>query len=153
MEVRIRPLIEEDAKTSYHWRNNPEIFKYTGANYDHIITLEDETNWIRQVISKKNDFRCAILVDGNYVGNIYLTNIQDGKAEYQIFIGEKNYWGKGVAKIASRLIISYGFENLQLNIIWLKVKKNNKRAYGLYKALGFSIVEEDEIWFTMIMKQ
>lgn len=149
MEVRIRPLREEDAKTSYHWRNNPEIFKYTGANYDHTITVEDETNWIRQVINKKNDYRCAIIVDGKYVGNIYLTDIGDGVATYHIFIGEQDYWGKGVAREASKQILDYGFNQLKLHEILLKVKRENTRANRLYQKLGFQEYDNDEIWCSM----
>ena len=98
MKVTIRPLIEEDAYTSVKWRNDPDVFKYTGNTYKHEIKIENELEWIRKVIAKANDYRCAILVDEVYVGNIYLTDIQDGKAHYHIFIGNKNYWGKGCCK-------------------------------------------------------
>lgn len=104
MKVTIRPLIEEDAYTSVKWRNDPEVFKYTGNTYKHEIKIENELEWIRKVIAKANDYRCAILVDEVYVGNIYLTDIQDCKAHYHIFIGNRNYWGKGVAKKASLLL-------------------------------------------------
>ena len=30
MKVTIRPLVESDAYTSVKWRNDPEVFKYTG---------------------------------------------------------------------------------------------------------------------------
>ena len=149
MEVRIRQLVEEDAKTSYKWRNNPEIFKYTGANYDHQITLEDETNWIRKIIKNPNDFRCAILANEVYVGNIYLTDIKDGIGNYHIFIGEQEYWGKGIAKEASRQIIEYGFNILGLREIHLKVKKENIRAKILYQRLGFKEYADDCIWYSM----
>lgn len=98
MNVTIRPLVEEDAYTSVKWRNDPEVFKFTGNTYKHEITIGNELEWIRKVIANTNDYRCAILVDEVYVGNIYLTDIQEGKAHYHIFIGNKNYWGKGVAK-------------------------------------------------------
>ena len=104
MNVTIRPLVEEDAYTSVKWRNDPEVFKFTGNTYKTKITIDNELEWIRKVIANTNDYRCAILVDEVYVGNIYLTDIQEGKAHYHIFIGNKNYWGKGVAKKASLLI-------------------------------------------------
>lgn len=74
------------------------MFKFTGNTYRHEITIDNELEWIRKVIANTNDYRCAILVEEVYVGNIYLTDIQEGKAHYHIFIGNKNYWGKGVAK-------------------------------------------------------
>ncbi len=149
MQVRIRPLQEQDAYTSVKWRNDPEVFKFTGNTYDHEIKIDTELEWIRRVINNPNEYRCAILVDERYVGNIYLTDINDGCATYHIFIGDKDYWGKGVAKMASRLIIEYGFGELHLNNITLRVKKENISAYLLYKALGFRELESDGEWIVM----
>ncbi len=149
MDVTIRPLREEDAYTSVKWRNDPEVFKYTGNTYDHVITIESELSWIKKVMTSPTDYRCAIIADGKYVGNIYLHDITKDDAIYSIFIGEKNYWGKGVAKKASLLIIKYGFEDLNLKEITLKVKGLNARAVSLYKSIGFQEYESDFEWISM----
>lgn len=151
MEVKIRPLIEEDAYTSVTWRNDPEVFKYTGNTYKNRITLEKELEWIKKIISNSDEYRCAILADGVYVGNIYLTGIDNGKAHYHIFIGNKDYWGKGVAKQASKLIIDYAFSQLNIKTIWLRVKINNITAYHLYLKLGFEETSRDAEWITMAL--
>lgn len=140
MEVSIRPLQEQDAFTSYKWRNDGEVFKYTGNTYKKIITLESELEWIKRIRNKKDDYRCAIMVDGVYVGNIYLTDIHNKRAEYHIFIGNREYWGKGVAKEASKLIIQHGFHTLGLNEIYLFVNTLNQSAVRLYFSLGFKEV-------------
>lgn len=149
MQVTIRPLQEQDAYTSVNWRNDPEVFKYTGNTYNHEIKIDTELEWIRRVICNSNEYRCAILADGIYVGNIYLTDISDGCATYHIFIGNKDYWGKGVAREASRLIIDYGFKELKLKKIVLEVRKQNERAVKLYLSLGFTPVGNDENWIYM----
>lgn len=151
MNVSIRPLIINDAYTSVKWRNDKEVFKLTGNVYDHEITLESELAWIKDVISRKNEYRCAILADGEYVGNIYLTDILDNHATYHIFIGEKKYWGTGVARKASELIIRYGFDVLNLKAINLEVRLNNLRAIKLYERLGFKKVSKDEEYIYMII--
>lgn len=144
MEVCIRPLTKEDAYTSVKWRNDPEVFKYTGNTYQHIITIETELEWIQKVISTPNDFRFAIMADGVYVGNIYLTNVEGGVGSYHIFIGERSYWGKGVAKKASELIIEFGFNKLNLDKITLGVDNRNTSAVRLYEKLGFKEVERHD---------
>lgn len=144
MNIFIRPLRIEDAYTSVHWRNDPEVFKYTGNKYDHEITIKSELNWISKVIQNVNEYRCAIIADGEYVGNIYLTNIKEKQAEYHIFLGNKEYWGKGVASNASRLIIEYGFKELGLSRINLNVDPENHSAISLYKHLGFKSCESEE---------
>lgn len=153
MEVTIRPLKEEDAFTSVKWRNDPEVFKYTGNTYDHEITIENELEWIRKVIANKNNYRCAILADGVYVGNIYLDDINTLQAHYHIFIGNREYWGKGVAKKASKLIIKEAFSQLTVESIILRVKKENTIAYLLYKSLGFVEQCIDGNWLTMVLNK
>ncbi|MBR5698187.1 MAG: GNAT family N-acetyltransferase [Prevotella sp.] len=149
MEIKIRPLVEEDAYTSVKWRNDPEIFRFTGNTYDHEITIESELNWIRRVIRNQDEYRCAILVDSIYVGNIYLTDIDRISAHYHIFIGNKDYWGRGIAKQASQLILHYAFHTLGLQFVQLRVHKENISALELYKQLGFKKINADEIWLTM----
>ena len=153
MEVHIRPLQPEDAYTSVKWRNDPEVFKYTGNTYDHVITIESEMDWIQKVIAKKSDYRCAIIADGQYVGNIYLTDIKDGNANYHIFIGEKKMWGKGVARKASEAIIKHGIEILELSKIYLKVRPQNERAVRLYTSLGFKEYDRDNKFISMLYEK
>lgn len=153
MDVKIRPLEIKDAYTSVKWRNDPEVFKYTGNTYNHIITIDSELEWIKKVMANPNDYRCAIIAEGKYVGNIYLTDIEGGKATYHIFIGDKEYWGKGVAYKASQHIIEYGFQYLNLNEIVLKVRRENNRAYTLYKKLGFQEYDLDGNWCSMCLQK
>lgn len=150
MQVTIRPLQESDAYISYKWRNDHEVFRFTGrGGYSQTITPECELDWLKKVIANPDEYRCAILVDGNYVGNIYLTDINKVSAVYHIFIGEKAYWGKGVAKQASRLILEYAFSRLGLQTVFLKVRKQNTRAYCLYLSLGFLDVTNEDDWIQM----
>lgn len=149
MNVRIRPLKEQDAYTSVKWRNDPEVFKFTGNIYNHKITIDNELEWIRKVTANPTDYRCAILVDEVYVGNIYLTDIKEGTAHFHIFIGDKSYWGKGVAKRASLLILEYAFNVLNIKEVLLRVRKENTSAYNLYLRLGFKDVMVDGDWILM----
>lgn len=149
MNVTIRPLQEQDAYFSVKWRNDPEVFKYTGNTYKNEITLETELNWIRKVMANENEYRCAIMADDVYVGNIYLTDITEESAHYHIFIGNKEYWGKGVAKKASKLILNYAFGALKLKFVCLRVKKENTSALHLYKKLGFIEENENGDWIEM----
>jgi len=144
MRVKIRPLTEEDAKISYKWRNNPEIWINTGSRPSKKITLEDEVSWIKAVTLRKNEARFAICVnDDDYIGNVQLTGIKNKRAEFHIFIGEKNYWGKGVGFKAMKLIMELGFKELKLEEVFLKVKKSHSKAINLYKNVGLKINDED----------
>lgn len=153
MEVTIRPLQEQDAYTSVKWRNDPEVFKYTGNTYSNEITIDSELSWIRSVIANNEEgteYRCAIEADGVYVGNIYLTHLTTGIGHYHIFIGNKDYWGKGVAKKASLLILSDGINKLGLQGIELSVRPENTSALNLYVKLGFVETGRTEKYIKMM---
>lgn len=137
--IYLRELYLSDAKISYKWRNNPEIWKYTGSKSDKTISHEMELDWLKNALSKPNDHRFAICLKKNsqYIGNIQLINAISNTAELHIFIGEPLFWGKGYAKEATMLILNLGFNYLQLNLIILEVHKENYAAQSVYKKIGF----------------
>jgi diamine N-acetyltransferase len=58
-------------------------------------------------------------------------------AEFLIYIGEKECWGKGYGTEATRLTLDYGFTALGLHNIWLTVFSFNERGQRAYKRAGF----------------
>lgn len=142
MQIKIRPLQESDALISYQWRNNPLIWKYTGSKPDKIITVDMELMWIKKVLSRQNEKRFAIMADDVYIGNTYLTDISNQTAEFHIFIGEQNYWGKGIAGIVITQVLSYA-KNINLKTIQLEVHQDNMPALKLYKKAGFIEISQN----------
>lgn len=149
MSTYIRKLVVNDAYTSVKWRNTPEIWEYTKYKPIKIITIEDELKWINEVIRDVTCCRFAIISESQYVGNIYITNIQDGVGEYHIFIGEKSFWGRGVAKSASILLIKYAKYVKKINKLILFVNEENLGALKLYKKLRFIRESKDHNWICM----
>ena len=138
-EIYIRPLIINDAKTSYKWRNNPEVWTYTGGRPDKFITEGIELEWIAKAIQRTGEYRFAICLKDNdqYIGNIQLTDITSSDAQYHIFIGETEFWGKGIAKRATNLILDYAFNHLDLNRVYLEVNPLHQAAIIVYEKSGF----------------
>jgi RimJ/RimL family protein N-acetyltransferase len=154
MKVTIRPLEEADALLSYKWRNNPEIWKYTGNKPDKEITLEIEYEWIRNVLQRQTEKRFAICIGAEmeYIGNVQLTDITEEKAQFHIFIGVNKYHGLGIGTEATKLILDYGFKILRLNEIYLSVNKLNLPAIKSYEKCGFEIIStsEDELIMSIL---
>lgn len=142
-KILIRPLEKKDAQISWRWRNDPDIWEFTGSKPGKTITPEIELKWIEEKLSESNSRRFAITVDDIYVGNIQLTNITKCDAEYHIFIGEKSFWGKGIAFSATQQIIRVAKNILQLENIYLKVNPENIKAINLYEKSGFKVVSDE----------
>lgn len=151
-KILIQPLEKKDALISWRWRNDSDIWEFTGSKPDIKITPEIEINWIEKILLDPNSKRFAITVDDIYIGNIQLTNITNTDAEYHIFIGEKNYWGKGIAFFATQQIIRFAKNSLLLDNIYLKVGPDNLKAIRLYKKSGFEVVS-DEVKMVLSLKK
>jgi len=151
MKVTIRRLEVADAVISWKWRNDPEIWKLTGRNWNGFVSKETEQKWIALVTKRNNEKRFAICVntEEKYIGNIQLTNINDDEAIFHIFIGNKEYWGKGVATIATKQILEYAICNLKLKKISLYVKKENLSAIKVYERVGFKLITENKTDYFM----
>jgi RimJ/RimL family protein N-acetyltransferase len=151
MEIYIRPLREEDALTSWKWRNDPEVWKLTGSRPDRYITEELELSWIKRVLQDQSTKRFAICVSGTdkYIGNVQLTDITGECAEFHIFIGDRSCWGKGVSTQATRLILDYAWNVLLLKSVFLCVNKDNVAAIRSYEKNGFTTINCDDRDLTM----
>lgn len=144
--IYLRPLALADARISYKWRNDPEIWKYTEFKPDRHITREIETKWLSSKLNKANERRFAIclLNTKQYIGNVQLIDIDNGKAWFHIFIGEKRYWGKGISQKATKIILYYAFSQLGLKKVLLEVNSLNIAAWKLYEKIGFIYSEKNE---------
>ena len=58
-------------------------------------------------------------------------------AEWGIFIGRPEEWGKGYGREVARTMLRYGFDTLNLNRIYLRVNADNERGIKAYEAAGF----------------
>ena len=142
-KLYLRPLEINDSLVSYKWRNDSDIWVYTGNKPNRLITPEIEYNWLKDVLMRKDELRFAIVdkEKEKYIGNIQLTKMAFGSAEYHIFIGEKNYWGSGFAYEASKLMIEYVKYNMNIKVLYLNFDSNHLVAQKLYLKLGFTEYE------------
>jgi diamine N-acetyltransferase len=73
------------------------------------------------------------------IGITFLDNIDPVYqiAEYSIFIGERDCWGKGYGTETTILMLDYGFTLLGLHNIMLRVDSYNEHAIRAYLRAGF----------------
>lgn len=155
MTVTLRPLQESDAATSCDWRNDARIWLFTGNRPNSCVTAEMELEWIRRVLARSDERRFAICLgkQQRYVGNVQLTQITKRDAEFHIFIGDSAVHGQGVGTRATRLMLDYARDELQLEQVYLSVHADHAAAIRVYEKCGFKLsgTESSRLVFIKIL--
>ena len=137
----LKPLNRHFISQDYiNWMNDEKVNRHLESGGDY--TLEKLTSYLKEVEDKPKYFWAINLKETDqHLGNIKIDPIDLNLlwGEYGIMIGDRNAWGKGIAKEASKSVIDFCFNTLNLSQINLGVKKNNLKAISLYEKLGFKI--------------
>jgi|SRR5690625_1010 len=140
--ISLRPVKKEDLAYLNKWKNDFEIFKNLGGGFQP-VSIDQQSLWMDNLIDMNgNSQRFIISVDENKpigVVGLYNINYKNRNCEFGIYIGEKDFHGKGYGKEATKLMLNYGFANLNLNKIKLLVNEDNN-AQKLYNNLGFRTI-------------
>ena len=70
-------------------------------------------------------------------------SLENKKAEYFGYIGEKEMWGRGIGKKMVGYILIYAKE-AGLKEVYLHVAEDNERAIQLYQKMGFEMIGKRE---------
>ena len=142
-KVVLRPVMRSDIEHFLKWFNDPEVTQYLSMYLP--MTEMAEEKFIEDLGSAATGTRVMFVIetieDNNNkpIGSIGLSNIhpKNHNAVFGIAIGEKDYWSKGYGTEAARLIIGYGFEQLNLHRINSFAISFNERSLRLHLRVGF----------------
>ena len=100
--------------------------------------LEKHANWLIETGSKKK-YQYAIISKktNKLIGSIKITT----KGEIGCWIGN-NYWNKGFATEAIKIIKKFGFEKLNIEKLWAATHKDNLAPIELMRSTGFARVDD-----------
>lgn len=107
---------------------------------------EGEAKWLERVsaspaIDHQTDvvLTFGVKVTDAPIGNTGLHRISmlHRNAEWGLFIGRTEEWGKGYGREVARAMLRYGFDTLNLHRIYLRVNADNERGIKAYRAAGF----------------
>ncbi|MCM3454957.1 GNAT family N-acetyltransferase [Heyndrickxia oleronia] len=144
-KVYLRELTLNDVDDRFRWCLDKEVTKHLNMPEKYPPFSKEETkSWIKMCINKTNGYEQKAIVteEGMHIGWIDLKNIDklNKHAELGVAIGDKTYWGKGYGFSAMKEMLQWGFNELDLNKIWLRVEVDNEKAIKSYKRIGY--VEE-----------
>ena len=141
--VALGPLRRDLIDLYVRWVNDFESIRSLGATF-RPRTAEEELAWYDQ--AHKDETRVMFLIYERAtlrpIGSADLREIDHANrtAEFGIFIGEKECWGKGYGTETTRLLLEFAFHSLGLHNVLLKVDSVNERAIRAYTRAGFRVI-------------
>jgi RimJ/RimL family protein N-acetyltransferase len=138
-KVRLRALQEEDAEDCWRWLNDVEVTRTLQRRYP-LSRLAEREFVERMMKPQANDKVFGIeTLDGLYIGNVGLHRIswEDRRATFGIFVGERKYWSKGYGTDATRAVVRFAFDQMNLNRVDLQVAADNERGIRCCEKVGF----------------
>ena len=136
--VIIRAIEKDDLKSIQIMTNDP----YTDSmivGYSPPAAYQNQEDWYQRIVSDRNNLRLAIEFEGKFVGLITLTSIdwKNRKADHGIRLMPDAPKRKGIAYDAVNALVSYAFNELNLNKVYTTILDYNTPSFNLYKKCGW----------------
>jgi len=144
--IFLRNVCLDDVNDSYYqWLADPQVNQFLETRF----VVQTKTKIAEFVASKEGSSDELLLAicdkkQGLHIGNIKLgpINWHHRRADISLFIGNKNYWGKGIATQAIQLISQFAFQTLNLNKLMAGAYKNNVGSIKAFQKCSYRIEGE-----------
>jgi RimJ/RimL family protein N-acetyltransferase len=141
--VLLRPFKRSDISYFLKWFNDPEILQYLDMYLP--MTEMSEEKFIEELGTTRAGIDVLLVIEAiegdssRPIGNCGLHQIspKDHNAVFGIIVGERDYWSKGYGLEAARLLLDYGFQQLNLHRISSSAISFNERSIKLHRKVGF----------------
>lgn len=142
-QVYLKELLEADVSHQYvQWLNTPEINQYLESRYQKQSTASC-LKFIQNLQKQKNHCFWGVYCNMNntHIGNIKLgpINFQYRRATIGLMIGDKDYWGKGIATEIINLVTQFSFSTLQLHKIDAGCYASNLGSKYAFLKAGYQV--------------
>lgn len=141
-KVLLRAIEPSDVRQLWEWTQDEETMRLRDYPAPPASLADAEKYFDSSRDVSGEQIRLAVCThDGELIGEIALRNIdhRTGNADLTIAIGNKDYWGHGYGSDATRTLVKYAFDQLNLHRISLYVHAFNQRAIRAYEKCGFQI--------------
>jgi RimJ/RimL family protein N-acetyltransferase len=142
--VRLSALdADELSKAFSRWGRDSEFRRLLDSGTVRMGSQKAAQKWLEKDIEEQSVnqhwFSIRKLDDDTLLGDIdlYVYNWPGRDAFVGLGIGEREFWGKGYGTDVMRVILRYGFTEVNLNRVTLTVFEYNPRAIRSYEKAGF----------------
>jgi len=144
-KIILRPPRASDAESIYTYAKDREVSRYMTVRFPYPYKRKDAEGFIKRVAKEwqeKNQKNTIFVIEHlgskQVVGTIGLKKIDtyNKNAELGYWVAKK-YWRQGIASEAVKLILDYGFNELNLKRVYAGVFHPNTASQKLLEKIGF----------------
>jgi RimJ/RimL family protein N-acetyltransferase len=142
--VRLSALDAEEAGKNFaRWGRDSEFQRLLNSNVARMASAKNAQTWLEKELDEQTInqhwFSIRKLDDDTLLGDIdlYVYNWSARDAFVGLGIGEREFWGKGYGTDVMKVILRYGFTEVNLKRVTLIVFEYNPRAIRSYEKAGF----------------
>ncbi|WP_124071197.1 GNAT family N-acetyltransferase [Filibacter tadaridae] len=137
----LRQVTQEDAGNLLTYLSDEDVMKYYGLEpFKSINDALDEISWYKSIFEKGTGIRWGISLkgQGKIIGSCGFLDC--ASQHYRAAVGielSKEHWGERIANEAFEAVISYGFEQMNLQRIEALIEPPNIPSQKLVERQGF----------------
>jgi len=138
--IILRAVERTDIRQLWEWMQDQELMRLRYHPMFPDSVANAERAYEESIGEKDEDVRLAICTtEGDLIGETSLRNIDYrlGNAEFSIAIGSRAHLGRGYGTDATRTMMHFAFEQLNLHRVTLHVHDFNDHAIHTYLKCGF----------------
>jgi RimJ/RimL family protein N-acetyltransferase len=131
----------DDAGLLQKHADNPNISAFLMDRFPHPYTMDDAISWIDLMLRQKPLLIFVIAVDDKLAGVIGLEMRSDIYRKAPLlgyWLGEE-FWGRGIATEAVKLITNYAFSTLDIVRIQAGILSSNPRSMRVLEKAGYTM--------------
>lgn len=137
----LRQITKVDAEDILRYLSDKDVMKHYGLEpFQSIEDALDEISWYQSIVEEKTGIRWGITLKGEdrVIGSCGFLNIVPQHSRSDIgFELHKDFWGQGIAREAVEAVITYGFEQMNLQRIQALIEPPNSSSQKMVERLGF----------------
>jgi RimJ/RimL family protein N-acetyltransferase len=131
--VRLVPFDENYLDRSFGWLSDPEIAHLTRTP---AVERAAQRTWFDELGLRQDYWVRGIECEGNPAGAVGLRRITADDAEFFIYLGEREYWGRGVFRQVLPEVLAEA-RRRGLSRVTSKIGEDNTRSIRAHEALGW----------------